>query len=250
MPIHIQGQFPEREMENDMAGLPTSLSNSGLPRERLNEHGISVLTDAELLALIIGTGTRTDSSRKGPVRLGKEFLATYGSLREMASRDERDYQGVDGIGPAKGARLAAAFELGRRLARHPRAATPAFRCPQDVFLEYGPFLSDLKREIFKVVLLNTAHCRISDFTASEGGLSSSIVEPRLIFRRAILDHAAAVICIHNHPSGNPEPSREDVAMTKQLSEAGKTLGIPIRDHIIIAGDTFTSLAERGLVHAL
>ena len=231
-----------------MTVLPARSSKPGLPRERLHEHGIAVLTDAELLALIIGTGTRTDTSHKSPVRLGRELLTMYGSLRELASRDVRDYQGLDGIGPAKSARLAATFELGRRLARHPRPATPAFRCPQDVYLEYAPFLSDLKREIFKVVLLNTAHGRISDFTASEGGLSSSIVEPRLVFRRAILEHAAAVICLHNHPSGNPEPSQEDVAVTRQLAAAGKTLGIPLRDHIIIGGDSFTSLAERGLVH--
>jgi DNA repair protein RadC len=118
-----------------------------------------------------------------------------------------------------------------------------------VFAEYGPVMSDLKREVFKVVLLNTAHSRIADFTASEGGLASSIIEPRLIFRRAILEHAAAVICLHNHPSGNPEPSREDVLITKQLVEAGRLLGIPLRDHLIIAADTFTSLAERGLISA-
>ena len=128
----------------------------------------------------------------------------------------------------------------------PREAATSFRCPQDVFNEYGPIMSDLKREVFKVVLLNTAHCRITDFTASEGGLASSIVEPRLIFRRAILEHAAAVICLHNHPSGNPEPSREDLLITKQLAGAGRLLGIPLRDHIIVAADTFTSLAERGL----
>ena len=108
-------------------------------------------------------------------------------------------------------------------------------------------MSDLRREVFRVILLNTAHVRISDFVASEGGIASSIVEPRLIFRRAILEHAAAVICIHNHPSGNPEPSREDVAVTRQLVRAGQHLGIPLRDHVIIAGDEYTSLAERGLV---
>ncbi|MGA0255479.1 MAG: JAB domain-containing protein, partial [Rhodothermales bacterium] len=123
----------------------------------------------------------------------------------------------------------------------------AFRSPADVFREYAPIMSDLRREVFRVVLLNTGHVRISDFVASEGGIASSIVEPRLIFRRAILEHAAAVICIHNHPSGNPEPSREDVAVTRQLVRAGAHLGIPLRDHVIIAGDTYTSLAERGLV---
>ena len=220
-----------------------------MPRERLSQHGTSVLTDVELLALIISTGTRLDRQSKSATTLARELLDTFGSLRELASRDMWDYTGQHGIGPAKSARLAASFELGRRLSRKPREAPTTFRSPQDVFAEYGPVMSDLKREVFKVVLLNTAHSRIADFTASEGGLASSIVEPRLIFRRAILEHAAAVICLHNHPSGNPEPSREDVLITKQLVEAGRLLGIPLRDHLIIAADTFTSLAERGLISA-
>ena len=219
----------------------------GLPRERLWQHGIHVLDESELLALILGTGIRTDSQSKTSLRLGQDLLASFGSLRELASRDVRDFRGVDGVGPAKAARLAATFELGRRTARATRQTRASFRSPKDVFHEYAPFLSDLKREIFKVILLNTAHNRIADYTASEGGLSSSIVEPRLVFRRAILEHAAAVICIHNHPSGNPEPSREDVHVTRQLAAAGEVLGIPLRDHVIIAGDTYTSLAERGLI---
>jgi DNA repair protein RadC len=224
---------------------PGDSSISPLPREKLFEHGISILTDAELLALVIGTGAKNRSS----VMVGEALLKSYSSLREMASRGVRDFLSQDGIGPTKGARLAATFELGRRLSRIPREAAASFRSPQDVFREYGPVMADLKREVFKVILLNTAHVRIADFTASEGGLASSIVEPRLIFRRAILEHAAAVICIHNHPSGNPEPSREDILITRQLARAGQVVGIPLRDHIIIAADTFTSLAERGLTTA-
>jgi len=212
------------------------------PREKLFDHGTEILTDAELLALIIGTGARNKSS----LQVGEAFLHSYNSLREMASRGVRDFLSHEGVGPTKAARLAATFELGRRLSRMPREAAASFRCPQDIFREYAPFLADLKREVFKVVLLNTAHVRIADFTASEGGLASSIVEPRLIFRRAILEHAAAVICIHNHPSGNPEPSKEDILVTRQLVEAGRVVGIPVRDHVIIAADTYTSLAERGL----
>ena len=219
----------------------------GWPRERLFTHGSHALSDIELLALIISTGTHSEGKSKTAAELAREMLDSFGSLRELASRDMWDYTGHEGIGPAKSARLAASFELGRRLSRMSREATTSFRSPNDVFQEYGPILRDLKREVFKVVLLNTAHTRISDFTASEGGLSSSIVEPRLVFRRAILEHAAAVICLHNHPSGNPEPSREDLTVTKQLAGAGQLLGIPLRDHVIIAGDSFTSLAERGLI---
>ena len=215
----------------------------GWPRERLFHHGPDVLSNAELIALVLGTGAR----RRTPVDVAQRLLAMDSSLRDLAARGVRDFTRIDGIGPGKATRLAAAFELGRRLTRTPREAAASFRSPADVFREYGPIMADLKREVFRVVLLNTAHVRISDFVASEGGIASSIVEPRLIFRRAILEHAAAVICIHNHPSGNPEPSREDEAVTRQLVQAGQVLGVPLRDHVIIAGDTYTSLAERGLL---
>jgi DNA repair protein RadC len=98
-----------------------------------------------------------------------------------------------------------------------------------------------------VVHLNTANVITDDYTISEGGLAASIVEPRAVFQRAVLENAAAVICLHNHPSGNPEPSREDVSITRQLVEAGRLMGIPVHDHIIIAGDRYTSLVERGLM---
>ncbi|MDE2997396.1 MAG: DNA repair protein RadC [Bacteroidota bacterium] len=215
----------------------------GWPRERLFHHGPDVLSNAELIALVLGTGAR----RRTPVDVAQRLLAMDDSLRDLAARGVRDFTRIDRIGPGKATRLAAAFELGRRLPRTPRAAAASFRSPADVFREYGPVMADLKHEVFRVVLLNTAHVRISDFVASEGGIASSIVEPRLIFRRAILEHAAAVICIHNHPSGNPEPSREDEAVTRQLVQAGQVLSVPLRDHVIIAGDTYTSLAERGLL---
>jgi len=220
-----------------------TLPKDGLPRERLFEHGPHVLSDADILALLIGTG----ASGLSNVELAAGLLGSHRSLRIMASRDVRDFMSKDGIGPSKAARLAAAFEIARRLPRQPKGAGVALRSPKAVFREYRSVMADLNREIFKVVLLNTAHVRIADFTASEGGLAASIVEPRLIFRRAILDHAAAIICIHNHPSGNPEPSREDISVTRQLVEAGRVVGIPLRDHVIIAADAFTSLAERGLV---
>ena len=121
------------------------------------------------------------------------------------------------------------------------------RSPADVAAAYGPRLRDLPREVFVVLHLSTANIITSEHTLTTGGLAASIVEPRQVFQRAILENAASVICLHNHPSGNPEPSREDVAITKQLCDAGKVLGIPIHDHVIIAGRGYTSLAERGLM---
>ena len=152
------------------------------------------------------------------------------------------------IGPAKAVQLLAAFEIGRRVEAQREGRTRVqVRTPEDVAALYGPHLRDLKQEVFKVVLLNTANVIIGDHTVSMGGLAASIVEPRAVFRKAMLEQAAAVICLHNHPSGNPEPSREDVRITRQLVEAGKLMGIPVHDHLIIAGTTFTSLAQRGLL---
>ena len=119
--------------------------------------------------------------------------------------------------------------------------------PEDVAAVYGPLMRDLKREVFRVVMLNTANVVVGDYTVSEGGLAASIVEPRAVFQQAVLDNAAAIICLHNHPSGNPEPSREDVRITRRLAEAGRLMGIPLHDHLIIAGTGFTSLAERGVI---
>ncbi|MBB4088571.1 JAB domain-containing protein [Salinibacter ruber] len=124
---------------------------------------------------------------------------------------------------------------------------PTVLSDADVADVYGPLLRDLDKEVFKVVHLNTANVIIGDYTVSEGGLSSSAVEPRGVFEQAILDDAATVICLHNHPPGNPEPSREDIRITRQLAEAGGTMGIPVHDHLIIAGTKHTSLAERGVI---
>jgi DNA repair protein RadC len=155
---------------------------------------------------------------------------------------------VTGVGPVKAAQLAAAVEIGRRIeSEHGNAERIQVCSPEDVAAIFIPRMRDLKREVFKIVLLNTANVILSDYTVSEGGLASSIVEPRAIFQKAVLENAAAVICLHNHPSGNQEPSREDIRVTRQLVEAGKLMGIPVHDHLIVAGNGYTSMAERQLL---
>ena len=218
------------------------------PREKLIQRGPGALSDAELLALIFGSGTRTKEGPLSAVQLGKALLRAYGSLHRLSRREIKELTRVVGVGPAKAVKLVAAFEIGRR-AEAQRAEEPRVQVssPEDVAAVYGPALRDLKKEIFKVVMLNTANVIIGDVTISEGGLAASIVEPRAVFQRAILENAAALICLHNHPSGNPEPSREDIKITRQLVEAGKLMGVPVHDHLIIAGTTYTSLAERGLM---
>jgi DNA repair protein RadC len=217
------------------------------PREKLMRHGPAALSDAELLALIFGSGTRTKAGPISAVQLGQALVRTYGSLHDLSRRELKELLRVAGIGPAKAVQLVAAFEIGRRTESQRGGPRVQVCSPEDVAAVYGPLMRDLKKEIFKVVLLNTANVILGDYTVSEGGLAASIVEPRAVFQKAILDNAAAVICLHNHPSGNPEPSREDIRITKQLVEAGKLMGIPVHDHLIIAGTTYTSLAERGLL---
>jgi len=218
------------------------------PRERVIARGAETLSDAELIGLIFRSGTRTRAGSVSAVQLGRTLLRTFGSLHDVSRRDLRELMRVVGIGPAKAVQLAAAFEIGRRVEVQQSAGDRIQVCgPADLAAVYIPRLRDLPREVFDIVLLNTANVITGDFRVSEGGLASSIVEPRAIFRKAVLEHAAAVICLHNHPSGNPEPSREDIRITRQLVEAGKLMGIPVHDHLIIAGNAYTSLAERNLM---
>jgi DNA repair protein RadC len=221
---------------------------SDQPREKLLKHGPSALSDAEVLALLLGSGTHTSDGTLSAVELGRALLQTYGSLHDVSQRKPKELTRTRGVGPAKATKVAAAFEAGRRVeSQRQQQDRVQVTCPADVANVYGPLLRDLDKEVFKVVHLNTANIIMGDYTVSEGGLSSSIVEPRGVFEQAILDDAAAVICLHNHPSGNPEPSREDIRVTRQLVDAGNTMGIPVHDHLIIAGTQHTSLAERGII---
>ena len=217
------------------------------PREKLMKHGPAILSDAELIALIFGTGTRTKKETLSAVQLGQALMQHNATLRSLSTQHIRSLMQVKGVGQAKASQLIAAFEMGRRVESQQDEQRVQVRSPEDVAAVYGPLMRDLKREIFKIVLLNTANIILSDHTVSEGGLAASIVEPRAVFQRAILENAAAIICLHNHPSGNLEPSREDIRVTRQLVQAGKIMGIPVHDHLIIAGRRFTSLAERGLM---
>lgn len=220
---------------------------SDRPREKLMQRGPAALSDAELIGLIFGSGTRTKAGPLSAVQLGQALLRAYGSLHNISQRALKELMRVAGIGPAKAVQLVAAFEIGRRVESQRGGERMQVSSPEDVAAVYGPLMRDLKREIFKVVLLNTANVIVGDYTVSEGGLAASIVEPRAVFQRAILENAAALVCLHNHPSGNPEPSREDIRITRQLVEAGKLMGVPVHDHLIIAGTGYTSLAERGLM---
>ncbi len=213
------------------------------PRERLLQQGPQHLTEAELLGILLGKGTKS----KTAIDLGRELLERYESLENLFSRSPSELMKVKGIGSAKAATLFAAFQLVRRIQSQKKRASPAFKRSSDVRDHYLPLMKDLRKEVFKVLLLNRSNRLIKDVTISEGTLDASIVHPRDVFREALLESAAGVILIHNHPSGNPAPSEEDLRITKQLAEAGRVMGIKVYDHIILAGDEFRSLAEEGLL---
>ena len=213
------------------------------PRERLYWNGPDALADAELLALQLGTGCRGRSA----IDVAREVLGTYGSLAQVAAREAAELARVPGVGRAKAARLAAAFELTRRL----RARTPGTRVvlssPAEVYEAFAPLMEDLRHEVFRVALLDAQNALLRDRVVSEGTLSASLVHAREVFKLAILESAASVILLHNHPSGDPTPSREDVRLTRQLVECGRLLELPVHDHVIIGRDRFASLAERGII---
>ncbi|MBI1807414.1 MAG: DNA repair protein RadC [Ignavibacteria bacterium] len=213
------------------------------PREKLMRHGSSALSEAELLAIVIRTGAGSITA----VDLAKTLLKEFRSLDDLASRSFQELRRYKGLGDVKSITLVAAFELGRRAAVATRAVKFQITSPADVVNRFQSLHRDLRHEVFKVLLLDSANHLLRDVTITKGILNSALVHPREVFREAIMEPAASIILLHNHPSGNPEPSPEDLQITRQIVEAGKIIGIPVHDHIIIAADKFTSFVERGLI---
>ena len=213
------------------------------PRERLLQQGAQQLTDAELLGILIGKGTK----RKTAIDLARELLDQYDSLENLFSRSPSELMKIKGIGSAKAATLSAAFQLVRRIQSQKSKDRPSFKRARDVADYYLPLMNDLRKEVFKILLLNRANRLIKEVTISEGTLDASIVHPRDVFREALLESAAGVILLHNHPSGNPAPSEDDIRITRQLVEAGKVMGIKVYDHIIVGEKDHRSLADDGII---
>ncbi|MGI6082370.1 MAG: RadC family protein [Limnochordia bacterium] len=213
------------------------------PRERLLTHGPQALSSRELLALVINTGTAKRSS----LDLADELLVRWRDLRQLADASVEEIMQVKGVGPAKAARLLAALELGRRLMIHTVEERPRIRSAADVADLSLPRMRDLPREEFVAFLLDTRHRVIETKTISIGHLNASLVHPRELFREGVRRSAAAMILAHNHPSGDPEPSAEDVRLTHRLQEAGELLGISVLDHVIIGDNKYVSMRERGFM---
>lgn len=211
------------------------------PRERMMKHGVSTLSHAELLAILLRTGTVQQSA----VALAQRLLAEAGGLRGLAEWKMEQMTGLRGIGSAKAMQIQAGIELGRRVAASSRELTPSLRSPQDVADLLMEELRFLNQEHFIVLFLNTKNRLIGKETMSIGSLNATVVHPREVYRAAISRSAASIICAHNHPSGDPQPSREDVLLTRRLSEAGQLIGIDLLDHIVIGEHRFSSLKEQG-----
>jgi DNA repair protein RadC len=234
-------------MSGDMSSKPLSireLPRSDRPRERLVDHGANALSSAELLGILLGSGNHGRTS----LVLGQEVLANAGgSLRRIAMQPVAVLTGVQGIGMARAVTIHAALELGRRMAAETREDGAPVRSPRDVAAYYAPRLEDLAVEEFHVAVLDSQHRLERDVTVTRGILNSSLVHPREVFREAIAERAAAVILVHNHPSGDPTPSADDRLVTEQLVSAGRLLDIPVHDHVIIGRGRYTSFAEAGLL---
>lgn len=214
------------------------------PRERLFRAGEKALNDRELLAILLGTGTK-DMSALG---LAEHVLARAGSLRTLATRRPEQLRKIEGVGAAKAARLRAAFELARRLPLQAQTERVAVRHPGDVAALLMEDMRTRDREVFKIVMLDTKHRILTIDTLSIGDLSGTLVHPRELFKNVIQYSSAAIILVHNHPSGDPEPSPEDLDLTARIVAGGRLLGIEVLDHIIIGDSTYVSLKERGLMH--
>jgi DNA repair protein RadC len=222
--------------------LARGLAVADRPRERLRELGARHLSVRELLALVLGNGGRGGSA----LLVADAILRRVGgSLRRLAALDPAALETVNGVGAAHAAKMLAAVELGRRAAQEEVPPGEPIRGPSDVFGLMGPRLRDLPQEEFHVLLLNTRHCVIRTVAATRGILDASLIHPREVFRLAVVERASGVILVHNHPSGDPTPSAEDRAVTRQLQEAGRALGIPVLDHVIVGDGRFTSMGEAG-----
>lgn len=213
------------------------------PREKLIKYGAERLTDAELLALIIRVG----NDRRTAVELSQDLINKFGGLKALNYLSINELKELKGIGDTKAAQIKAVVELGKRLASLEREERDLIRTPGDVVQLLMPELRYLTQEVFKVVLLDIKNQVIAIPLISKGGLSSSIVHPREVFKEAIKRSAAAMILAHNHPSGIPEPSREDISITKRLLAAGEIMGIDVLDHVIIGDGIYYSMREEGMI---
>lgn len=221
-----------------------SWAEADRPREKLLAKGKSALSEAELIAILIGSGNTEESA----VELSKKILnSVENNLVELGKLDVNALCKFKGIGEAKAISIIAALELGRRRNEQTTPERESITSSRQAFNLLHPILADLPHEEFWLIFLNRANKVIKKHPVSKGGVSGTVVDAKMIFKPAVEYLASSVILCHNHPSGNRTPSQEDIALTRKIKEAGRALDISIHDHIIIANDTYYSFADEGLI---
>ena len=217
------------------------LSPDDRPREKLLRHGAAALGDNELVALVLGSGR----PRVGALGVANELLRTQGGLHGLVRSTSDDLARVAGIGAAKAAQLIAAVELGRRTLSHAPSARVQLRTPREAAAYLLPAFGSRPVEQFGVVLLDTKHRVLRTTVVAVGTLNTTVVQPRDVFREAVLGAAASVVVFHNHPSGDPSPSPDDVELTARMAAAGTLMGIDMVDHIVLGDTRYCSFKEMG-----
>ncbi len=208
------------------------------------KHGVEALSAQELIALILGRGVKNESV----VITAQKLLSHFGGLKKLAMASIEELTGIKGIGPAKAAQIKAAFELGKRLDNYPDESKKiTIKSPADVIQAVKLQQKGKKKEHFLALSLDTRNHLINTYQISIGSLDSSIAHPREVFKEAISATAASVILAHNHPSGDPTPSEEDIKLTKRLTQAGEIIGIEILDHIIICDKAHLSMKAKNII---
>jgi DNA repair protein RadC len=215
------------------------------PREKLLAKGPQSLSDTELLAIILRNGNA--STGESAIDHARLLLGQFGGLKGMEEAASSDLGKVKGIGPAKIAQIKASLELARRIGSHKWEPGQSLRSSEDVFRHFRDDLEKEKREFFYVVLLNNKNKKIRDVKISEGSLTASLVHPREVYNPVIRESAAAVIFVHNHPSGDPAPSPEDIEITRRLKEVGDVMGIRVLDHVVVGRDRYFSFNDKGML---
>jgi DNA repair protein RadC len=214
------------------------------PREKLYSKGTSSLSDAELLAILIGSGTRNRSA----VDLGRELLSLVGNnLNSLGKLSISDLRKVRGIGNARAVTIAAALELGRRRKLAETPDNPQIKCSHDVFDLIAPLLADLAHEEFWILFLNRSNRVVNRMKLSQGGISGTVTDVRIVLKQAIENLASGIIVCHNHPSGNLNPSESDTRITQKIKEAGALMDIQLLDHLIVTDKDYYSFADNGLL---
>jgi DNA repair protein RadC len=240
--VHLEHRKYEKQPASASRGV-RNMNKQDQPREKLVRYGADVLTDTELIAILIRSGTQGMNVMETATKL----LEEVGGLHRMARCDAMDISKIKGIGRVKAITLMAALEMGRRLSKGSDEERIILQQPDRVYAHFGPMMRDLSKEVFYVAYLNSAKVLEGYDKISIGGTNATIVDPPEVLRKAVMNKAHGIILLHNHPSGNTNPSRADINLTQRLVDGGKMIGVQVLDHIIVAGYEYTSFKSRGII---